>query len=122
MAGAEAGFGLHVTCRPIGVNDAEEPKSTAADLKRHSDNRADDAEIEVEAEEFKAADSDQVGNPLLVVPEVEMPQAGHDCKRGGHQGILPSSKRGSLVSPRGGRPTFGAGSRGIRQERSAATA
>ena len=70
---------------PVRVDDAEQPQAAAAKLHGHADRGADHGQVKVGPEELQAADTDEVGDPLQVVAEVEMPEAGND-RQCGRQG------------------------------------
>src|SRR5260370_13206634 len=94
---------LHLLGGSVCIDDAEEPQPGAAELHRHSDRGPDHAEVQIEAEELQASDTDQVGNPLHVVAEVEMAEAGDDRQCGRQGGALARLAIYGLICARGGR-------------------
>src|SRR5260370_32466447 len=113
---------LHLLGGSVCIDDAEEPQPGAAELHRHSDRGPDHAEVQIEAEELQASDADQVGNPLHVVAEVEMAEAGDDRQGGRQGGALARLAIYRLICAGGGRPPSRARRGWIAGARAAATA
>jgi hypothetical protein len=86
----------------ICIHDAVDPQRAAAQLQGHPERGADDGEVEVETEELKTCDAEQVADALLVVAEVEVAAPGDDGERRRDHGALASSGHGALVAARRG--------------------
>src|SRR5439155_1757066 len=70
----------------------------AAKLHRHSNRGTDDRQVEVEPEELKAADTQQVREAFHVVPEIEVSQPGDDGQGRRERGILAWPDSGRVVT------------------------
>ena len=82
----------------IRIDDAVDPQRAATQLEGHAERRADHREVEVEAEELKASDAEQVSDALLVVAEIEVAAARDDGERGGDERALAASRHAGLVA------------------------